>query len=85
MSEADTVRVNFDDMTPGRIIATPRGELLKVRGVKYNRMAAQVIYPLQKQTVVREFGIDAVRLMEDPKQSLLTKYEEAIEKRKKKR
>lgn len=72
-------------MTPGRIVATPRGELLKVRGVKYNRMAAQVVYPLQKQTVVREFGVDAVRLMEDPKPSLLAKYEEALDKRKKKR
>ena len=77
--------MTFDEMTPGRIVATPRGELLKVRSVKYNRLAAQVVYPLQKQVTIREFGEDAVRLMEEPKPSLLAKYEEAIAKRKKKK
>jgi len=82
---ADKEKVTFDDMTPGRIVATPRGELLKVRGVKYNRLAAHVIFPLQKQITVREFGEDAVRLMEEPKPSLLAKYEEALEKRKRRK
>lgn len=82
---ADIEEVTFDEMTPGRIISTPRGELLKVRGVKFNRLAAQVIYPLQKQVTIREFGEDAVRLMEEPKPGLLAKYEAALEKRKRKK
>lgn len=80
-AEADRHHVKFEDMTPGRIVATPRGELLKVRGVKYNRLAAQIVFPLQKNVTVREFGEDAVRLMHEPQPALLAKYETAIEKR----
>ena len=70
-----------EQLQPGQIIATPRGELLKVKGVRYNRLSAQIVFPLQKQVVVREFGMDAVALMTDPSPALMSKYEAAVEAR----
>jgi hypothetical protein len=75
------VRVRPDDISPGQILATPRGELLKVRGIQYNRLRAQVVYPLQKRVTIREFGMDAVALMTEPSSALLAKYESALESR----
>lgn len=73
--------VTPEQLTPGRIIATPRGELLKVKGVRFNRLSAQIVFPLQKQIVVREFGMDAAALMTEPSSALLAKYESALEAR----
>lgn len=49
--------------------------------MKYNRMRARVLFPLQPRTTFREYGQDMVALMSEPKESLLAKYEQAIARR----
>lgn len=58
---------------------------MKVKGVKYNRLRAQIVFPVPPQTTVREFGPDAVALMDEPKESDLRKYHEYMDKRHKRR
>lgn len=68
----------------GEILATPRGELLEICSVKYNRMRARVLYPIPDLPTYREYGADMVYLMDPPHPTLLAKYEEAKRKHRKK-
>jgi hypothetical protein len=77
--------VELNELTPGKMVATPRGELLKVRGIKYNRLATEVLYPPQRQTTIREFGLDAARQMAEPSQALLDKYSSVADQRRSRR
>jgi len=76
--------LNINDLTAGQLVASPRGELLKVHSVQYKRLKAQIVYPLQKQTSFREFGEEMVSRMREPSPELIQKYEEAVEKRRSK-
>jgi len=44
-------------------------------------MKAKLVYPPPKQITYREYGADMVALMDVPKESLLRKYEETLEKK----
>lgn len=75
----------MDELETGQLLGTPRGEILKVQSVAYRRLRAQIVYPLQKAPVFREYGADMVALMGPPKPALMTKYEDALARRRRKR
>ena len=77
--------MRINELAPGQLLASPKGEILKVQSVQFKRLKAQIVYPLQKQTTFREYGEDMVTQMREPGEALLAKYEKALESRKKKK
>lgn len=77
--------MRIDELEPGQLLATPKGELLRVHSVQYKRLKAQVLFPLQKQPTFREYGQDLVAIMRDPSAALMAKYQDAVDTRRRKR
>ncbi len=76
--------MRLDECEPGRRLKTRNNELIQVQKVEYNRMRAQILYPLSKTPVWKEYGADLVGVMQDPSPELLKKYEDAVAERRSK-
>lgn len=75
---ADISVVLIGECVRGLLLCSPRGELIEVRRVKYNRMRAKVLFPVSAPPVFREYGPDMVQLLTEPSPALMRRYRATV-------